>query len=291
MLAARPQLDSRIEVVTPENIAFQYRVAGPFRRLPAYLIDLLICGAAILGVGLLLVFIFGLVTLEGLGLGLAMVFSFLMLWFYGGFFETYWNGQTPGKRMFRIRVLSIDGSPINALQAVMRNILRVVDALPVVPMPGSDLPVPILPLYMVGLITPMFNDRYQRLGDLACGTMVVVEDRAFGFHLPKVTEPEAMKLAELLPAGFQPTRSLSRALSSYVARRRFFSPGRRVEIAKHLAPALIAKFNLPNTTNYDLLLCALYYRTFITDRGESEEPSPTNIQVAPHRGKLRVGVL
>ena len=34
------QLDTQIEIVTPENIAFRYRVAGPFRRLPAYLIDL-----------------------------------------------------------------------------------------------------------------------------------------------------------------------------------------------------------------------------------------------------------
>ena len=40
-LGAR-QIDSTIDVVTPENIAFQYQAAGPFRRLPAYLIDFLI---------------------------------------------------------------------------------------------------------------------------------------------------------------------------------------------------------------------------------------------------------
>ena len=35
-------LDTTIAVVTPENIAFNYQLAGPFRRLPAYLIDIAI---------------------------------------------------------------------------------------------------------------------------------------------------------------------------------------------------------------------------------------------------------
>ena len=39
MPKAPRQLDSRIDIVTPENIAFHYLLAGPFRRLPAYLID------------------------------------------------------------------------------------------------------------------------------------------------------------------------------------------------------------------------------------------------------------
>ena len=41
------QIDSTVEIVTPENIAFRYRVAGPFRRLPAFLLDLMIRWALI----------------------------------------------------------------------------------------------------------------------------------------------------------------------------------------------------------------------------------------------------
>ena len=50
---------------------------------------------------------------------------FLVSWFYGGFFEAYWNGQTPGKRIMGLRVLSTNGRPINGYQAVLRNLLRV----------------------------------------------------------------------------------------------------------------------------------------------------------------------
>ena len=49
MTADRQQLDNAIEIVTPENIAFRYQAAGPFRRLPAYLIDLLIRGMMFVG--------------------------------------------------------------------------------------------------------------------------------------------------------------------------------------------------------------------------------------------------
>src|SRR5205085_11316372 len=158
---------TRIDVVTPENIAFQYEIAGPFRRLPAYLIDMLIRAVVvelvILGAALTL----GFIGQGGLVMFIGAVVWFLMAWFYGGLFETFWNGQTPGKRVFGLRVLTIDGQPINALQAVLRNILRAVDGLPLMP----------LPVYMVGLVACAMNQKYQRLGDLACGTMVVVETK------------------------------------------------------------------------------------------------------------------
>src|SRR5687767_1931680 len=123
MAKGQRQLDLRIEVQTPENIAFQYRVAGPFRRMPAFLIDVAIRFFITLLAALAFVMMFSTVGLEGLGVGLALTFWFAMSWFYGGFFETYWNGQTPGKRMLGLRVVCVDGQPINGLQAVLRNIL------------------------------------------------------------------------------------------------------------------------------------------------------------------------
>jgi hypothetical protein len=42
-------------------------------------------------------------------------------------------------------------------------------------------------------------------------------------------------------------------------------------VARHLAEPLLKRFGLPPDTSYDLLLCALYYRSFIADRGEDEK--------------------
>src|SRR5262245_12501940 len=110
MTAPAAQIDSAVEIVTPENIAFRYRVAGPFRRLPAYLLDLLIRVAAVIGIGIALG-IAG-IFVGGLAVAMISIVWFVIEWFYGGFFEAYFNGQTPGKRVMGIRVLSVNGQPI-----------------------------------------------------------------------------------------------------------------------------------------------------------------------------------
>lgn len=254
------QLDARIQIVTPENIAFKYRVAGPFRRLPAYLIDCLIRGGTIMVVGYFAVTSFQMGFL--LGATLFPYVFFALDWFYGGFFETYWNGQTPGKWALGLRVVSHDGQPINARQAVMRNVLRAVDSLPLLFF---------LPAYQLGLFVASSNKQFQRLGDLASGTIVVVEESPRIYGVVNVTEVEAIRLAELIPVNFEPTKSLARALSVYVERRGGFAWGRRAEIARHLAEPLRIKFNLPPETSHDLLLCAAYYRTFIADREKDQK--------------------
>jgi hypothetical protein len=100
--------------------------------------------------------------------------------------------------------------------------------------------------------------------------MVVIEERPDLHGLIRTGEPEAVRMASLIPASFQPSRTLSRTLAAYVERRRTFSPGRRLEIARHLAEPLRQKVNLSPGTNPDLLLCALYHRVFIADR--QQEP-------------------
>lgn len=259
-------------MVTPENIAFQYEAAGPFRRLPAFLIDFAIRFAIMIGVANVLSVLDFLVT--GLGSMLILLIFFVLSWFYGGLFETYWNGQTPGKRLMGIRVLTKDGQPINGLQAVMRNIFRFVDMMPLVPLSFLDFPpIPIVPTFLVGLITPMLNQRFQRVGDLVVGTVVVIETKGWLFGVAKLEDPRARQLAEYIPPNYEVPRSLARALATYVERRRFFSIARRREIAKHLGVPLLIQFNLPMDTSHDLLLCALYYRAFIAGRGEKESES------------------
>ncbi len=264
MSVRQRQLDGRIQIVTPENIAFAYRVAGPFWRLPAYLIDVAIQTSVLLVLLFILLLGLGTAGAFGLGLGIWLITWFIVSWFYGGIFETFWNGQTPGKRLLGLRVVTVDGQPITALQAVLRNVLRAVDGMP-------PLPLPPVPLYMVGLLAALLNPRFQRLGDLACGTLVIVEEKQRLHGVVRIDDPQVTALAAALPPGFVASHNLSRALGKYVGRRRVFAPARRAEIARHLGQPLVEKFGLPADTSHDLLLCALYYRTFISDRPSEQE--------------------
>jgi uncharacterized RDD family membrane protein YckC len=261
MANADGQIDTCIEIVTPENIAFQYRVAGPFRRLPAFLVDLGIrLGVALLGM-IAAMIAFGSIGSASLGLGLGLLLWFVLSWFYGGLFEAFWNGQTPGKRLMGIRVVSVEGQPITPFQAILRNILRDVDAQPVV-------------CYQIGLAAMMLNDRFQRLGDLAAGTMVVIEEQRRLQGVVPSREPEAIRLSALIPPNFQPSRSLTRVLAAYVQRRALFPPGRRLEIARHIAEPLRERLRLPADTDLDMLLCGLYRRAFLVERDQPPEPPP-----------------
>ncbi len=273
MARDEPQIDSSINIVTPENITFQYQLAGPFRRLPAYLIDIALRLAAWFLL-MMLLGISGFVSFGG-ATGVLILFWFLLEWFYGGLFEAFWNGQTPGKRITGIRVLSRDGQPINALQAVLRNILRAADMMPVLPFSAFGGPPTVLgvPTYLVALSTQFFSRGFQRLGDIVCGTMVVVEDRSWLFGVSKLNDPRVIELAELIPANFQVNRRVSRALATYVERRKFFSPARQREISRHIAQPLLERFNLAKDTSYDLLVCALYHRTFVADQWTDQKQS------------------
>lgn len=80
-------------------------------------------------------------------------------------FEWLWNGQTPGKRLMKLRVIREDGRPLTLWEAIVRNLLRIADAAP-----GF-----VIPVYSVGLITIFLNARDQRLGDIFAGTVVIRE--------------------------------------------------------------------------------------------------------------------
>jgi uncharacterized RDD family membrane protein YckC len=259
-------LDTRVDIIAPENIAFQYRVAGPFQRLPAYLIDLFVRVAVMLGIGLVSTFTLGSTGTPGLALAVVVVTWFLLSWFYGGLFEAVANGQTPGKRVMRLRVLTVDGEPIAAWQAILRNILRTADMMPVAALPWAESGSEILPLFSFGLASCLVTQRYQRLGDLACGTIVVVEQTDPLRGIMPVADRAVIDLAGELPVGMRVSRSLARALAAYVSRRNSLSPARREEMARSLAEAVMDHYGLRSETSHDRLLCAVYYRAYVTDR-------------------------
>ncbi len=244
------QIDTAVDVVTPENIAFSYHLAGPFRRLLAFGLDQTL--KVLVAVGLYIV-----LGITGIVVGPTFVPLYILAMFvvhqaYGGLFETFWNGQTPGKYLLHIRVLTTAGEPINGMQAMLRNFLRELDL-----------------LLLTGLIACSMNRRNQRLGDLVADTMVVVEETRWLTGVARLEDERAGQLAAYIPSNFVVSRSLARAVAHYVDRRKFLSQPRRREIAQHVAVPLIERFSLPPDTSYDLLLCALYYRTFIADRAEN----------------------
>lgn len=274
------QLDSRVQVVTPENIAFEYRVAGAFGRITAYLMDLLLRALILLATVFTAYAVLGLAGIPSATLFVMFVTWFVVQWFYGGLFEAFWNGQTPGKRMTGLRTVRTDGRPITALQAILRNVLRTADAMPMWLVPtfitGEPWQLP-LPTYLVGLVSMAATRRCQRLGDLASGTMVIAEDRSRFGRVEAPDEPGLRELLETLPASFQPSRSLARTLSHYVGRRRYFGPARRQEIARHVGAVLVERLGLPPDTNHDLLLCALYVRAFLSRDGVTA----STLEIAP----------
>jgi len=121
----------------------------------ALVIDLLIGGVVMFLLSLAAIPL----DLGGLGGGLFLLAVFVIQWFYPVLFEVLARGQTPGKKMLGIAVVNDDLSPVTLGTSLVRNLLRTVDFLPL--------------CYLAGLVTMLCNRRFQRLGDLAAGTLVV----------------------------------------------------------------------------------------------------------------------
>jgi uncharacterized RDD family membrane protein YckC len=158
----------KLTIDTPEQIALEFPLAGAGSRFLAMAID---TGVQI--AGFLTLALFGLLALWFRSVGfqslatwivaLLIVCGFLVYYGYFAAFESIWGGQTPGKRAIGLRVITVTGQPITAFDAILRNLLRIVDQ-----MPG---------IYAVGVVSMFFTARNQRLGDLVAGTVVVHEQR------------------------------------------------------------------------------------------------------------------
>jgi uncharacterized RDD family membrane protein YckC len=156
----------RHEVLTTEKVPFSYRVAGLGSRFLAWLIDLLfIAGLDLMGILVGSVLAIG---RPGLGQALFLLWHFVVLWSYFLLFEWLWNGRTPGKALVGIRVIQWRGTAMNFFQAATRNLLRIVDSLPV--------PLPLGP-GLLGFAVAACNREQRRLGDLAADTLVVYVER------------------------------------------------------------------------------------------------------------------
>jgi uncharacterized RDD family membrane protein YckC len=162
------QYEDRYVTATPEGVSLDTVLAGLGSRFGAYLIDLAIQVAVLLGV-LLLASLIGRGGASGTSGGLVVAGAFSLLFvidFVGYFviFEMLWSGRTPGKRALGLRVVRVGGQPVGFWSSLLRNLLRVIDSLP--------------SLYIVGSILVLVSPKNQRLGDMLGRTVVIRERRS-----------------------------------------------------------------------------------------------------------------
>ena len=257
---------------TPENVVFGYQVAGIGSRFLAALVDTILIVILQLIVNLTLVFIVANISGESLLASgdsgdittLAAIFGllgFAFLWGYYIFFELLWNGQSPGKRWVGLRVISEDGTPIDIAGALIRNLVRIVDFLPL--------------YYGVGVITMFANRQSRRLGDLAAGTLVVYDRGAV--TLDQLATASAQLDRSQRTASNPSKLPLHRLDQTHVALAESFVSRQdelynRREIAVYLAGKLLQVMDLPPQHLTDLQ--ALSLLTAVA--GRTNAPGPDN---------------
>jgi len=222
-----------LSIRTPEGIVFSQWLAGPVTRFLAWFLDQLCISVLLVVLGAVLG-VFELVSLN-FAMAIYVISYFVINIGYGILLEWKWRGQTVGKKLFRLRVVDVEGMRLQFNQIVTRNLLRFVDSLPV--------------FYFLGGLTCWLNGKCQRLGDIAANTAVI--------RNPRVAEPD---LDQLLPGKFNSLRQyphLAARLRQRVTpgeaavalqallRREEFDPVARVELFGELAAHFRAKVEFP----------------------------------------------
>ncbi len=203
-------LDTVREVYTPEGVALRLPAAGPVPRALAWLIDSTVRFGLLFVVGMIAA------VLDRVGAGVYLIAYFAIFWAYPILFEVLWDGQTLGKRVMSLRVISDDGAPVGWLASIVRNLLRTVDFLPF----G----------YATGLVAGFFDPWGRRLGDMVARTMVI--------HAPAAAPlPRVQVDGAYAPA--QPLRPQEQAaVIAFADRASQLTQARREELADIAAPVV-----------------------------------------------------
>lgn len=223
----------KLTIDTPEQIPLEFPLAGIGSRFLALVIDTLaqfVAGGVIV-VALLILFGARIAALEGHGAwaaAAAVLALFALHHGYFALFEALWSGQTPGKRLMDLRVIADAGRPIAAHQAIARNLMRIIDALP--------------GLYAFGIVSALLNRQNKRLGDLVAGTVVVHER-------PLVeSKPDWDAAAPARPAGPEAARLTPQdgdLIETFLLRRRHLEPAVRDQTSRSIAERIARALGVP----------------------------------------------
>lgn len=257
-------------IETPENVELQRRLAGIGSRFIAGFLDNLLIALIYIVLFILLLAVG--INLRDVGIsGIAQIwlFTFIILiafaiyWGYFVLFEMWTNGQSPGKKYVKIRVVQVEGGGISFTSIAIRNLLRVVDA---------------IGFYAVAGIVMFVTKKIQRLGDLAAGTVVISEElpnySARYDQKKQILDNEAITSAALEATGLKPEEY--RLLHNYWLRRKELN----IEARRQLLPQLIRPIlnrmghSLPNES---LEVLEEYVERIITKARSTEQKAEKEI--------------
>ena len=212
------EYEDRMRISTPEGVDVELTLAGIGSRFIAAVFDLAIQWSVIIATGVL----FGVTGGDGGGWENAVfaIVFFLVFFGYDVLFEVRSRGRTPGKRWTGLRVVRTGGQPITFIPSCVRNVMRLVDILPVPP------------LYAVGMISIFFTSKNQRLGDLAAGTLVVRE-RPGGFKAAPGEGRATARAADGWDVSAVSSQDIG-TVRQFLARRQGLADGARAELAEEL---------------------------------------------------------
>ncbi len=237
-----------VQIETPEHVVFEYELAGLGSRLIAAILDVLVIGVILLGLFLGVVVVAGgLDAVAPWAMALGAVAAFVTFWGYPILFEVYWKGQTPGKRVLRLRVIREGGYALTPQAVIVRNLLRIVDFLP-----GG---------YFLGILTMMLNRRYKRLGDYVAGTLVIRESSAAQPPTrweTAVPAGQEERIAELRRQGVHRLdASQLQLIRDFMRRRATLRPEARLRLAQQLAASVCETLGLEPQRGETFLQCVL----------------------------------
>lgn len=260
-------LDLRVE--TPENVVLNYHLAGPSVRAAAYAVDTLL-RAAILFLILVCSGLGQVAGLQGLSAGGFLVALFLIDWWYFAISEGLFNGRSLGKSALGLRVIHRRGHPITFWAAVVRNLMRGVEA---------------FPFYGPAFLSMLLSRNLERMGDLVAETVVIQERR---MRAPR--EPVILEKIQPLPRDeinrYQPDETLLSLIDEFLGRRHVLTHERGHALAAVLAPTLAERLQYRGdrrqVDSYPMAFLARVHVTFSKRRPE-ELAVPARRRELPER--------
>jgi uncharacterized RDD family membrane protein YckC len=230
----------KLTIETPEQTSLEFPLAGIGSRFLAVALDMLLQIAGYI----VLFLIAGLVASLGIlgvlakqwGLAILLFVAFALQFGYFATFEALWNGQTPGKRWTHLRVIQDSGRPISPYDAILRNLLRIVDYLP--------------SLYAVGIVTMLISREHKRVGDYAAGTVVVHEKPLQGVGSIWSVAAAPSQTPAAIPS-VQLNADELQLVETFFERRSSLDPDVRRSMARQIAQRVGERLNVPGDARPD----------------------------------------